>query len=107
MLLKIETLVPREVTLVSMVNCWCAEMVQVRGSGDIFFFRENIMRHWCAEKTLVLLEIETLVPREVTLVSMVSGSRGSVSSKSEPSRRRSSGILKAENVLPGITPRPG
>ena len=45
-LLEIKTLVPREVTLVSRVNCWCADQ-------ETFFFRENIMQHWCAEKALV------------------------------------------------------
>ena len=43
MLLESKTLVPREVTQVSMVNCWCAEMVKVRGSGDIFFFGIYLM----------------------------------------------------------------
>ena len=46
MLLEIKTLVPREVTLVSMVNCWCAEMVLVRGSGDIFFL-QHLLRGNC------------------------------------------------------------
>ena len=32
MLLKIETLVPMEVTLVSRVNCWCADQ-------EIYFFQ--------------------------------------------------------------------
>ena len=47
MLIKIETLALMEFTLVLMVNCWCAEVVLVRESGDMFFFRENIMQHWC------------------------------------------------------------
>ena len=62
-LLEIESLVPRVVILVSMVNCWCADQ-------ETFFFKENIMWHWCAEKTLVLLKIKRLVSREVTLVSI-------------------------------------
>ena len=76
MLLEIETLVLREVTLVSMVNCWCAEIVLVRGSEDVFLqgkYCDTGARKlcWCAGKTLVLLEIEWVVSRVVTLVSMV------------------------------------
>ena len=76
MLLEIETLVLREATLVSMVNCWCAEIVLVCGSEDVFLqgkYCDTGARKlcWCAEKTLVLLEIKTLVSREETLVSRV------------------------------------
>ena len=53
MLLEIETLVPREVTLVSMVNCWCAENLMVRGSGCKFFFKIYLILHRCAEIVVI------------------------------------------------------
>ena len=36
---------------------WCAEILLVRGSGDLFLFRDYLVGHWCAEISLVLLEI--------------------------------------------------
>ena len=43
MLLEIETLVSMEKSLVSMTNCWSAEIVLVCGSEDLFFIRKYIM----------------------------------------------------------------